>query len=250
MEAAPLGRYQLLSGNALKFIAIVTMLLDHIGAAILENQSTWEALGADMQGLDPLFNDPALARILVADLLLRGLGRIAFPIFCFLLVEGFLHTRSLSRYIGRMAALAVITEVPFDLAFFSVPFYWGYQSIYFTLILGLLVMAALKKYGENSLPGFLLALGCAGLAEVIHADYGAFGVVLILIFYLFRERRTLQTVIGCFALCWEITAPLAFLPIRMYNGRRGKWNLKYFFYLFYPAHILLLYLVRVLLLGS
>jgi len=250
MEAAPLRRYQLFSGNALKLIAVVTMFLDHIGAGILEIPATWAALGANAQVPDALFTDPALSRVLAADMILRAIGRVAFPIFCFLLVEGFLHTRSVPRYLRRMAVFAVVTELPFDLAFSAVPMNWGYQNVFLTLLLGLLAMAALRRYGDHSLAGFLLALGCAVAAELSHADYGAFGVALILIFYLYRERPTAQTVIGCAALCWEVTAPLAFVPIRMYNGRRGKWNLKYFFYLFYPGHILLLYLVRVMLVGS
>lgn len=237
-----------LSGNALKLIAITAMFLDHIGAAFMENQAVWAALGADLMSQD-LFNDPALTGVMMADLLLRGVGRIAFPIFCFLLVEGFLHTRSLPRYLARMAVFALVTEVPFDLAFSSAPFDWGYQNVYFTLLLGLLAMTALKKFGDRSLLGFLLALGCAGVSELIRADYGAFGVVLIIILYLFRDRRLTRTIVGCIAVCWELTAPLAFLLIELYNGQRGRLKLKYFFYLFYPAHILLLYLVRVMLVG-
>lgn len=238
-----------LSGNALKIIAIAAMFLDHIGAAILENQRVWAALGADPMSPE-LFGDPALSGVMMADLLLRGIGRIAFPIFCFLLVEGFLHTGSLPRYLRRMAVFAVVTEIPFDLAFCSAPFDLSYQNIYFTLLLGLLAMAALKKYGERSLPGFLLALGCAGIAELIRADYGAFGVVLVIILYLFRDRKLTRTIVGCIAVCWELTAPLAFLVIELYNGQRGRRNLQYFFYIFYPAHILLLYLVRVMLVGG
>lgn len=238
-----------LSGNALKLIAIAAMFLDHIGAAILENQTVWAALGADLMSPE-LFDDPALAGVMMADLFLRGIGRVAFPLFCFLLVEGFLHTKSLSRYLRRMAVFALVTEIPFDLAFRSAPFDWSYQNVCFTLLLGLLAMAALRKFGDRSLVGFLLALGCAGIAELIRADYGAFGVVLIIILYLFRDRRLTRTIVGCIAVCWELTAPLAFLVIELYNGQRGRRNLQYFFYLFYPGHILLLYLVRVMLVGG
>lgn len=238
-----------LNGNMLKIIAITAMFFDHIGAAILENRAVWAALGADLMSPE-LFNDPALAGVMMADLLLRGIGRIAYPIFCFLLVEGFLHTKSLPRYLRRMALFAVITEVPFDLAFCSAPFDWTYQNVFFTLFLGLAAMAALQKFGDRSMLGFLLALACAGAAQLIQADYGAFGVVLIIILYLFRDRRLTRTIVGCIAVCWELTAPLAFLLIELYNGQRGKHNLQYFFYLFYPGHILLLYLVRVALVGS
>lgn len=238
-----------LSGNALKLIAIVSMLLDHIGAVILEKQAVWAALGADLMSPE-LFNDPALSGVMMADLFLRGIGRISFPIFCFLLVEGFLHTSSFPRYLQRMAVFAILSEVPFDLAVCSSLADWSYQNIFFTLLLGLLAMAALRKFGDRSPLGFLLALGCAGAAQLIRADYGALGVVLIIILYIFRDRRFTRTIVGCIAVCWELTAPLAFLLIELYNGQRGRMNLKYFFYLFYPFHILLLYLIRVALVGS
>ena len=150
----------------------------------------------------------------------------------------------------RLGVFALLSEVPFDLAFSGSWFAPGYQNVYFTLFLGLLAMTVLRRFGDRSPLGFLLALGCAGVAELARVDYGAFGVVLILIFYLFRERKVARTVVGCVATCWELTAPLAFLPIAAYNGQRGRWNGKYFFYLFYPGHILLLYLLRLALLGS
>ena len=229
MENTPTKPYQFLSGNGLKLIAITTMFLDHIGAAILENPALYDKLGASSLEVDVFFNDPRLTWLLVVDLILRAIGRIAFPIFCFLLVEGFLHTRDLRRYAGRMLFFAVITEVPFDLAFSGSWFAPGYQNVYFTLFLGLLAMTVLRRFGDRSPLGFLLALGCAGVAELARVDYGAFGVVLILIFYLFRERKVARTVVGCVATCWELTAPLAFLPIAAYNGQRGSWNGKLFY---------------------
>ena len=172
MENTPTKPYQFLSGNGLKLIAITTMFLDHIGAAILENPALYDKLGASSLEVDVFFNDPRLTWLLVVDLILRAIGRIAFPIFCFLLVEGFLHTRDLRRYAGRMLFFAVITEVPFDLAFSGSWFAPGYQNVYFTLFLGLLAMTVLRRFGDRSPLGFLLALGCAGVAELARVDYG------------------------------------------------------------------------------
>ncbi len=249
MSASPSLARPGLSGGALKAIAAVTMFLDHIGAAILESPVLWEAL-SNTDEIDAFFNSPALAGVRAANWVLRLVGRLAFPIFCFLLVEGFLHTRSVKSYALRLGAFALLSELPFDLAFGGTLWNPGYQNVFFTLLLGLGGMAALRRFGESSPLGFLMALGCAALAQLIHADYGAFGVVLILIFYLFRDRKKLRALVGSIALIWEVTAPLAFLFIHRYNGERGRLGGRYFFYWFYPAHILVLWLVRVMLLGS
>ena len=133
-----------LSGTALKRIACLSMLLDHIGASLLENGlfkqgSFWPG---DVQ----------------LDGVLRLAGRLAFPIYCFLLVEGFLHTHDFKKYALRMLGFALISEWPFDWAFFS-GVYWGHQNVYFTLLLGLLAMKALDTYqtaeGMPALKGIL-----------------------------------------------------------------------------------------------
>lgn len=244
------GRAGGLSGSALKVIAITTMFLDHIGAAILESPVVWAALGSGDE-IDPFFNSPDLALCRDVDIVLRLIGRIAFPIFCFLLVEGFLHTQSLRRYMGRMAAFALLSEVPYDLAFYEGWFDPGGQNVYFTLLLGLLAMAAVRYLLPKS--AFLAlgaAVGCALLAQLLRTDYGAFGVAFILLLYVLRDREPARTAAGCLALCWEVTAPLAFVPIRRYNGRRGHLGGKWFFYGFYPAHILLLWAVRMAVFGG
>ena len=244
------GRAEGLSGSGLKLIAIVTMFLDHIGAAILESPVVWAFLGSGEE-IDPFFNSSALALCRDVDLVFRFAGRIAFPIFCFLLVEGFLHTRSLPRYMGRMAAFALLSEIPYDLAFEEGWFDPKSQNVYFTLLLGLLAMAAVRYFlPRSALLALAGAAGCAVLAQLLRADHGAFGVVLILLLYILRDREPARTVIGSLALCGEITAPLAFLPIRRYNGQRGRLGGKWFFYGFYPAHILLLWGFRGMVFGG
>lgn len=239
-----------LTGTALKLIAVVTMFLDHIGAAVLESTAIWLILDdtAAPGAIDYLFNSPALDAVRTADLILRSIGRISFPIFCFLLVEGFLHTGNLQKYFRRLAVFALLSEIPFDLAF-SEYWYDPYaQNIFFTLLLGLLAMTCLRRFGDRSLPGILLALGCVLLGEVLRVDYGGFGVALILIFYLLRERKVLRTAAGALSLCWENPAPLAMVPLWFYNGERGRSLPKYFFYAFYPVHLLFLCAVRAVML--
>lgn len=239
MEDARTSRYCRLNGNSLKMIAIVTMLIDHVGAAIIEPGIL------QIPGL----SDTALRMWWSIDAILRMIGRISFPIFCYLIVEGFLHTKNVKKYALRLLAFCFISEIPFDLALFGTWFYPGYQNVYFTLLLGLLALMGLSSFRSSLWKQGLVIICTCGAAIFLRTDYSAFGVFLIILIYLLRENKRLQTILGCVSLCWEITAPLAFIPIRMYNGSRGKWNLKYIFYAFYPVHILVLWVIRVLLIG-
>ena len=121
-----------MSGTTLKWIAVISMLIDHTAEVLINHNAA--------------LTDPIWAQIYV---LMRGIGRIAFPIYAFLLVEGFLHTRDVKKYLARMLTFAVVSEIPFDLAVFHTPFYWGYQNVFFTLFLGLLALAGIwwGEYG-------------------------------------------------------------------------------------------------------
>lgn len=241
-----------ISSSTLKILAVISMLTDHTGAVLLERiligRGLYTAEWAGEEVLQQFYQDNLLLYA-VWFVMRQIIGRLAFPIFCFLLVEGFLHTRSVFKYACRLGIFAVISEVPFDLAFCGIPFFWGYQNIFFTLFIGLLTMLAFRCISEKfkihfalKLPLYILAL-IAGLAaaEKLYTDYGARGVLGIMAIYIFRKVKWQQILAGCVAFLWEITAPLAFIPIAFYNGKRGL-KLKYIFYAFYPVHLFLLYL--------
>lgn len=224
-----------ITGYTLKIIAIVTMFIDHIGAVIIENG----ILKNQTMDQSHLW--------LIIDMVLRTIGRISFPIFCFLLVEGFLHTKDVKRYGARLLIFALISEIPFDLAMFGEWFHPEYQNVFFTLCLGLWVLSAYKKaYGDPLKQSFAIVAGC-GASVFLKCDYNIIGIVMILMFYIFRENKKMQSIfVGAIAILESLTcfgaAVLALFPIRMYNGKRGEKSLKYFFYGFYPVHLLLLYL--------
>ena len=139
------------SGTALKTIACITMLVDHIGASCIEAGILTPGLDAGTLSQDTLSAYP-LYRL---DMVLRFTGRLAFPLFCFLLVEGFVHTHNVKGYLGRLVLFGLLSEVPFDLAFFRTPFDPSAQNVYWTLALGVLAMAGLKRFEkENGLPGW------------------------------------------------------------------------------------------------
>lgn len=232
-----LSGMKILSGNGLKMIAIVTMLIDHIGASLIEVS----ILNLKRIPFYWISDSPEKMFLWEMDRVFRLIGRVAFPIFCFLLVEGFLHTKDVKKYAVRLFAFALISEIPFDLALFGEWFALQYQNVYFTLLLGLLAMVGIQKAGTNLWKSAASVIVCCGAAFLLKSDYDVFGVFLIVLLYVLRNRPVHRTVFGCIAVGWEITAPLAFIPINMYNGTRGKWNLKYLFYAFYPLHLLLLY---------
>ncbi len=261
-------KYQLLTGNALKILAIFAMLTDHIGAVLLE------------KGLLPLINNAVFSgtntdytmndyhTFTTLDLCFRIFGRIAFPIFLFLLVEGFLHTRDPFKYAFRLFIFALVSEVPFDLAVNGCFFELGYQNVFFTLTLSVLMYIGLELTDGRIVQQWLNTLIKAAIiiivliaATILRCDYSALGIAMALFMYLFRYNRK-QLIISeaviivtyCILDCLqnsfslnrflEVFALLAFLPIAMYNGERGSFKLKYFFYIFYPAHLVILALIK------
>ena len=240
------------NGSHLKLIAILTMFIDHIGAAILENGLLPQVSDAVLAGNSFNFLPTDYHFWYNFDLILRFIGRLAFPLFCFLLVEGFLHTKNISKYALRLGIFAFISEIPFDLAFYNSFFDLQSQNVFFTLLIGIIVLWGMQ-YFETTLPAHLLPLrylvAITGMmfAQFLQTDYAAFGVLLIVLLYAFRNDRKWQCIAGAILTLFKsYTAPLAFLFIFFYNGERGKQLPKYVFYAFYPAHLLLLAGLRML----
>lgn len=226
-----------ISGSTLKLIAVISMMIDHTGATVLRTLMRHPVILGSGQG-------QFWQQIYQYS---RDIGRIAFPIFCFLIVEGFLHTHDPKKYAGRLFLFALISEIPFDIALKGSWFYPGKQNVYFTLLFGLLVLMGLSRFRFHpwsSIP--IIAAGmCA--AQLLHTDYSYKGVFLIVVLYILRDTRLYQCIGGAAAVSWELPAPIAFLPVWLYNGKRGI-RLKYFFYWFYPVHLMVLYVINIYLL--
>ena len=224
-----------LSGSTLKMIAMVIMFIDHIGAVIVQRTMTMEG-----------FNHDFWSSLYMP---IRYVGRLAFPVFCFLLVEGFVHTSNVKNYLKGMVVFALISEIPFNLCLTGNIFSLDYQNVFWELALGIVAMFCLKKiektrnnYWIQVILRIAVIIVFAAMAEGLNFDYGMYGIISIVALYAFRENRVVQLLIGALSFYWEPVAPLAFLLITFYNGKRGR-NIKYVFYMFYPAHLLFLYII-------
>lgn len=205
----------------LKLIAIISMAVDHVGA------------------------------ILYPDIIVfRIIGRLAFPIFAFLLVEGFFNTKSVSKYALRLLVFALISEVPFDIAFTGKILEFTHQNVMFTLLLGLIVVYLCEKY-KKWFHRILVGIIGMAIAYFLKVDYTFVGIFMIFAFYLLR-KRILQSIIaqGLINLVVvggvQMYAVFAMLPISFFNGKVGRLKMKMFFYIFYPSHLLLLYYIKIL----
>ena len=233
------------SGNQLKMIACLLMLCDHIGCMLIEN--------GVLYGQNPAYwtlaiSTPEGQRWLLLARILRTIGRMAFPVFAFLAVEGFCHTSNIKVYLRRVLICALISEVPFNLACYHSMSYPAYQNTCFTIFFGLMALCFIKMLQKRQFIFSVLAvLIFSGLAQLFKTDYGAEGVILISILYILRNDNTLRLLSGALISFIESfrmggVSALSFILIRFYNGKRGSGTLKYFFYLFYPLHMLIFYL--------
>lgn len=243
------SKYGGVTAFTLHLVAMGLMLCDHLWASVL----SW----------DPL----------------TWLGRIAFPIFAFMLVEGYTHTRSVRKYALRLLAFALLSEIPFNFFCSGSWLYPFHQNVMWTLLLSLLCIHLIEITRRRGRL-WLTILVCAGVGLLGYLvgflamlDYYGYGVLTVLIFYVFRGRKWycllgqllllgymnfemmggLVVPVTLFGETHEIAqqgmALLALIPIWLYRGKQGPHNrgIKYFYYAFYPAHLLVLALLSQLL---
>lgn len=225
-----------ISGSWLKLIACVSMLIDHTASHVFRGMD-WAYY---------VFFQIGHHEITPYFIMRSVIGRWAFPIFAFLIVEGFLHTHDRKKYGMNLLVFALISEIPCNLVHANKFFYSG-QNVFFTLLLGYLGLCVIERYKEDfkNLAKYLVPLFVASI--VLRSDYGCAGFGFILMLYLLRYNKLLMSIVGTGALPSTLFSGMAFIPIWFYNGERGfvrgkVW--KYAFYAFYPVHLLVLYFVK------
>ena len=226
------NRIKFLDGTKLKIIAMVSMVFDHVG--------------------DMFFPDLLWPRMI---------GRLAMPIFAFCIAEGYAYTRNKNRYLLRMGIFALVSEIPFDLAFEGTVSL-THQNIMLSFFLAIIALKLFEvirgekkedtgKYGVGkTILGTLSVIAIAVVALLVKADYTIFAVISVFLFYVLKDaRQFVRMSVGVAFLAitrtigYYCTTGFSIIPLLLYNGKRGK-GLKWLFYAFYPGHLLLLYLLK------
>lgn len=229
-------RIQFLNGFHLKLIAICTMLIDHMGYTLFPGVM-W----------------------------LRCVGRVAFPIFCFLIAEGCVYTHDRKKYALRLLVFALLSEIPFNLMNSGMIWDPYDQNVLWTLLLGALVCWLMDWALKKCTPLSFVLTGAAMVAaywllEAFRTDYGGWGMLLVAAFYGVHRAPSgavVKMIAQAFGLAFfsigvmggylsiELWSLAALVPIWLYNGQRGFSNkaVQYGFYAFYPVHILILSLI-------
>lgn len=213
----------------LKIIALVTMIIDHTGAVLFPQYFT-----------------------------LRLIGRIAFPIYIFLIAQGCRHTRSMEKYMLRLFVFALISEIPFDLMGWPPAWFdWSGQNVFFTLFLGVLACYCTRWLKGKRVPDYLAwlpLLPILALSYWMHTDYKVFGVLAIFLTAQFRSKYmqvlmvavfiVLQYLLNSGSVEMTLWAAVALVPLALYNGKPGPKRFKMAFYAAYPVHLAILAVLR------
>ena len=228
-----LKKFQILNGAKLKYIAFLSMLIDHVNNGVVT----------------PLLDGKGV--LLHISNLFSILGRIAFPIFIFFIVEGFFKTRNRKKYLFNLVLFGIISEVPFDLFTSKVIYNPNWNNMMFTLALCLVTIWIIDEVKDRINNKYLwygvslvIVMAFGLLAMQLSLDYDYHAIILAYIFYIFYDIPVLGAAIGYISIIKELYSFLGFAMTITYNGKRGKQN-KWVNYLFYPVHLLILGIIRI-----
>lgn len=245
-----------ISASVLKSIAYLSMLIDHYFAVVFYKQIDWMASrGNSVSGANIIYRVG------------RSIGKPAFILFAFMVAEGFIHTRSRTKYLLRLFIFALLSEIPFDLAISGSVASFDKQNVFFTLFLGVLALCLMDHAKGHPILQALSVLACGISASFLNTDYAIMGVFLVVTFYLCRKDFVMQFMVCSFVIYFgiilidvyqnwgygysliqhmnfgmrELYGLAAFLPIYFYNGKKGRQLPKLCYYMFYPVHLFILY---------
>lgn len=221
------------------------MLLDHIALMLIKNGKLY---GYDAKLYNNAINLPEASTWLILYTVLRMIGRLSFPIFALLIVEGFRHTSNLLKYMIRILVLAIVSEIPFDLMVYNRVICFDGQNVLFSYLLGLLLLLIFKKtYTIHIFFHLIITIVFAIIAYIFRFDYAIETMLLMFVYYKFRHDINIKCIlmmIIMFLSSLQIYYGFGIFSvffIYFYNEQLGYPLFKKFQYLFYPLHMIFLY---------
>ena len=223
-----MNKIKIIDGTTLKIIAMICMLFDHIGDSLFPSQQ-W----------------------------MRIIGRIALPLFAFCISEGYIYTKNRYNYLKRLFIFALISEIPFNLLVNNTFIFLNHQNVMFTFFISIISLIIYDKITSNKkigsyILGVIIVILLSLVSILLRTDYSYFAVLLVFIYYVFNNKgnNTRNIIATIYQLLVRnvgiyIYGALSCIPIFLYNGKKGK-GMKWLFYIFYPGHMLIIYLIRLL----
>lgn len=237
-----------ISADGLKIFAVIIMLMQNIGIAIIEKGLIHLDRYTRAELAQAMAKDSDLMTLAGVGSVMQLIGGLAVPIFAFLLVEGFQKTSNYGKYLLSMVTFALISEIPYDLANSQKLIDWSSQNALVTMCICLLMLYFLKLFEDKK--GIIYKVACFTMVlcgvvwvTLFRAEFGLCMVLLVAVFYLFRARNALKTFLGMIVSLLYVTGPLSFYGIWCYTEERKDKLPKYTYYIFYPLHLLVLGLI-------
>ena len=234
-----------ITADGLKIFAAAVLLIQTVGITVIERGIIHIDQYTQAELSQALADDSQLMVLAGLASVMQIIGGLAVPVFAFLLVEGFMKTSSYSKYLQSMVVFALISEIPYDLANSQKFFDWSSQNALVTMCISLLMLYFIRMLEDRrgavfSLARFTIVLCAVVWVTLLKAQYGLCIVLLAAILYIFRSRGGLKTLLGVIVSALYVTGPLSFYAIWCYNEKRRDRFPKYAYYIFYPAHFLIL----------
>ena len=250
MERINTSKPRGLNTNGLRAWGMIFLLLGILGKSLLQNGMLGMGSANAQELLEGVLSTDMGMTVATVALALQALQTMAAPLFCFLLVEGVLHTGDFWKYFGRVAALAVLSEVPYNLAMSGKVLDLSSRNPVFGLVLAMILLYLYRRYSQ---PGFrnvvlkiLFTLAAVLWGQILKISDGACCAVLVAVLWGLRSKPLYRNVLGCafsFACCeinpFYVVSPMSFLILHYYNGEKGEEN-RVMNYLAYPAFLLII----------
>lgn len=232
-----------MTGTKLKIYGCIAMTFYTFGMSVIQNGMIHIGQYTDSEFSQLLKEDPSMMMLSGWASVMQLIGGLAVPVFAFLLVEGFLHTSSLKKYMLTILGFALLSEVPYDLAMSDSLWNVTSQNPLFALFFCLIMLYGLRLFVDKT--GFsyrmvqiLIVLATVLWCVILRCNFGLCTVLLVAVYYLLYDRKGVRILWGCAISSLYITGPISGYALWSYVGERG-WNKnKYVFYLFYPLHLL------------